>query len=113
MELLVLLDLLGYPNPEIPNLYRSTSWLFYKLIQIESRLKKLSLLNKISMKTGKRMQSFFNPQHQYTYQGQYIQDDHLPFLQRGINVLHIISSPFPDVWHTEAVSQKSLYISAI
>ncbi|KAH8826924.1 glutaminyl-peptide cyclotransferase-like protein [Flagelloscypha sp. PMI_526] len=29
-----------------------------------------------------------------------IGDDHLPFLQRGVSVLHVISQPFPRVWHT-------------
>lgn len=28
-----------------------------------------------------------------------IQDDHIPFLQRGVEVLHIIPQPFPTVWH--------------
>ena len=29
-----------------------------------------------------------------------IEDDHIPFLKRGVEVLHIIPSPFPLVWHT-------------
>jgi hypothetical protein len=28
-----------------------------------------------------------------------IQDDHLPFIMRGVPILHVIPSPFPDVWH--------------
>lgn len=28
-----------------------------------------------------------------------IQDDHIPFLARGVEVLHLIPSPFPTVWH--------------
>ncbi|KAI8993600.1 hypothetical protein BDB01DRAFT_716259 [Pilobolus umbonatus] len=102
IELLMLLDLLGAPNPQFPNLYRSTSWLFYKLVNLENRLRKMSLLNMVSSKTGQKMNSYFNPYHEYTYQGQFIQDDHVPFLQRGINVLHMIVSPFPHVWHTAA-----------
>jgi hypothetical protein len=31
----------------------------------------------------------------------FIQDDHTPFTQKGLkNVLHLISAPFPSVWHT-------------
>lgn len=30
----------------------------------------------------------------------HIEDDHTPFMQRGVEVLHIIPVPFPDVWHT-------------
>lgn len=29
-----------------------------------------------------------------------ISDDHLPFISKGVSVLHVIPSPFPDVWHT-------------
>jgi glutaminyl-peptide cyclotransferase len=29
-----------------------------------------------------------------------ISDDHLPFMGKGVEVLHVIPSPFPDVWHT-------------
>jgi len=29
-----------------------------------------------------------------------ISDDHLPFISQGVSVLHVIPSPFPDVWHT-------------
>lgn len=29
-----------------------------------------------------------------------ISDDHIPFLVRGVPVLHVIPSPFPVVWHT-------------
>jgi len=28
-----------------------------------------------------------------------IEDDHIPFLARGVEVLHLIPSPFPKVWH--------------
>lgn len=29
-------------------------------------------------------------------------DDHIPFLQRGIPVIDVIQTPFPDTWHTTA-----------
>ncbi|KAG8413119.1 hypothetical protein J3459_015799 [Metarhizium acridum] len=29
----------------------------------------------------------------------FIEDDHVPFMQRGVNVLHIIPDRFPAVWH--------------
>ena len=29
-----------------------------------------------------------------------VQDDHIPFMARGVEVLHIIPTPFPPVWHT-------------
>lgn len=29
-----------------------------------------------------------------------IEDDHIPFLRRGVSVLHLIPERFPVVWHT-------------
>jgi len=29
-----------------------------------------------------------------------IADDHIPFLKRGVPILHLIPIPFPAVWHT-------------
>lgn len=102
MEVLVLLDLLGTPNAQFPNFYRSTSWLYYKLIGLENRLKNQSLLNTKSIKTGEDLQSFFNPHSFLTFQGHAIGDDHVPFLTRGVNILHMIPYPFPTVWHNGA-----------
>lgn len=43
--------------------------------------------------------SFFLPRTGTEYAGG-IEDDHIPFLRRGVEILHIIASPFPQVWHT-------------
>jgi len=32
--------------------------------------------------------------------GAYIEDDHLPFLRAGLNVINLIHWPFPQSWHT-------------
>ncbi|KAI7372243.1 hypothetical protein KC336_g20699, partial [Hortaea werneckii] len=32
--------------------------------------------------------------------GGYVEDDHIPFMARGVEILHLIPSPFPSVWHT-------------
>lgn len=29
----------------------------------------------------------------------FIQDDHIPFMARGVDILHLIPTPFPDQWH--------------
>lgn len=29
----------------------------------------------------------------------FVGDDHVPFMARGAEVLHLIPSPFPEVWH--------------
>ena len=35
-------------------------------------------------------------------------DDHIPFLQRGIPVIDVIQTPFPDTWHTTADTMDRL-----
>jgi hypothetical protein len=30
----------------------------------------------------------------------FIADDHVPFLRRGVDILHVIPTPFPKFWHT-------------
>ncbi len=37
-----------------------------------------------------------------------IEDDHVPFLQRGVPILHLISTPFPPGWHSEGDNLASL-----
>ncbi|KAI8645381.1 hypothetical protein BD408DRAFT_450260 [Parasitella parasitica] len=99
IEVMVLLDLLGATNTQFPNFYRSTSWLFDKLMNLENRLNNQSILKTISAKTGEALISLFNPNSFLTYRGEAIGDDHVPFLTRGVNILHMIPYPFPNVWH--------------
>lgn len=37
-----------------------------------------------------------------------IEDDHIPFIKQGVPVLHVIPSPFPNVWHRLSVSLRFL-----
>lgn len=34
------------------------------------------------------------------FDGFFIADDHVPFMQRGVDVLHLIPNHYPKVWHT-------------
>ncbi|KAM6221140.1 LOW QUALITY PROTEIN: glutaminyl-peptide cyclotransferase [Rhynchocyon petersi] len=99
MDLLVLLDLIGAQNPTFPNFFpRSTRW--HKRLQaIEHALHELGLLKDYSSE-----RQYFQS---YDYRGG-IQDDHVPFLRKGVPVLHLISSPFPEVWHTMEDNEKNL-----
>ncbi|CAO3631831.1 unnamed protein product [Mucor fragilis] len=99
IEVMVLLDLLGATNSQFPNFYRSTSWLYEKLMNLENRLNNQSVLKTVSAKTGEALISLFNPYSALTYRGEAIGDDHVPFLIRGVNILHMIPYPFPNVWH--------------
>ncbi|KAA8577073.1 hypothetical protein EYC84_007081 [Monilinia fructicola] len=74
IALFLLLDLLGHDKPNIPSYFETTHWAYKGLATIENRLRK----------TWSRS----------------IKDDHIPFMARGVEVLHMIPAPFPmDVWH--------------
>ncbi|RIA96024.1 hypothetical protein C1645_802695 [Glomus cerebriforme] len=107
IEVFILLDLLGAPEPLIPNFFPTTSWLFTELIKIESRLydsKLIKLTHHKHKMTGMPVTdalediSYFDTDSLQTYQA-HIDDDHVPFLKRGVPVLHLIPWPFPDSWH--------------
>lgn len=93
IEHLILLDLLGAPNPSVPSYYDSTSWLHSAFADAEQRLREGGLLwPRGDERKGK---SFFSKNRPWGG----IEDDHLPFIRRGVPILHVIPSPFPAVWH--------------
>ncbi|KPV75971.1 uncharacterized protein RHOBADRAFT_43403 [Rhodotorula graminis WP1] len=107
---LVLLDLLGAPNPLLRNFFVPTGWLFDEFGHAEERLGLAGYLwqgldgdayTAKKGETGARERSFFVPRGSgvSAYAGQ-IEDDHLPFLREGVPIVHLISVPFPRVWHT-------------
>ncbi|NXK01501.1 QPCTL protein, partial [Corythaixoides concolor] len=100
MSLLVLLDLLGAPHPTIHSHFPRTHHWFLRLVAIEQRLRQLGLL-----RTPARDGPFFHPS---PAPGP-VEDDHVPFLQRGVPVLHLIPLPFPRVWHTLEDTEDNLH----
>ena len=40
--------------------------------------------------------------------GSSIDDDHKPFERKGVPILHIISSPFPSVWHKSSDNARAI-----
>ncbi|KAF8350538.1 glutaminyl-peptide cyclotransferase-like protein [Amanita rubescens] len=102
IEHLILLDLLGASNPLIRSYFLETAWLFDALLSAEQRLGEIGAFaydSEQSMAPG-RWKSFFRPRSPDDLNYENIGDDHLPFLQRGVSVLHLIAEPFPHVWHT-------------
>ncbi|KAI1411122.1 peptidase family M28-domain-containing protein [Hypoxylon sp. FL1857] len=96
INMFVLLDLLGAANPTVPTFFQTTHWAYKAMATIEDRMRKLGLLES-------------NPKRPFlpdlekdmaTFKHAYIEDDHKPFMARGVPVLHVIPSPFPQVWHT-------------
>ena len=111
MEMLVLLDLLGASAqtslssslPSIPMYDRSTSDLHHYVIRIEQRLRELDQLlshskdrNNIPINNNNNNNYYFMAKQSDSHP----EDDHLPFMERGVPILHWIPQPFPSVWHT-------------
>lgn len=99
IDMLVLLDLLGAPDPTFYSFFSKTELWYMRLVDLETRLSEKSLLERyISSGVVKRdpMRYF---QLQALRSGQ-VEDDHIPFLERNVPILHLIPMPFPSVWHT-------------
>lgn len=77
----------------------------------ENRLRKLGLMKsspnhvvKLAKRENKkpRAEPQFLPEGDKSdnaFMGGFVQDDHVPFMARGVEILHIIPTPFPRVWH--------------
>ncbi|XP_038238131.1 glutaminyl-peptide cyclotransferase-like protein isoform X1 [Dermochelys coriacea] len=139
MSLFVLLDLLGVRHPTIQNHFPLTASWFDRLIGIgssgvsgqvwppvglvpprpqpgrsqepahsspsalcrpEKRLHRLGLLQ-----SHPREQTYFQREPAYGP----VEDDHVPFLRKGVPVLHLIATPFPWVWHTMEDTEQNLH----
>jgi glutaminyl-peptide cyclotransferase len=107
IEHLILLDLLGAPNPSIQSYFSDTAWLFDGLVSAESRLRDSGSLD-TNLQGSKDFKSFFVQRQNNNFLAGYIGDDHVPFLSRGVSVLHVITSPFPNVWHTLKVNVSTI-----
>lgn len=94
IDLMVLLDLLGAPDPRFYNYFSSTFKWYARLAETEERLARMGQLRQYS--TGHPRQTYFSRRSLSAH----VEDDHVPFLQRNVPILHVIPSPFPDVWHT-------------
>lgn len=110
IELFVLLDLLGSKAPSVPSYFKTTHWAYKNMAGIERRLRGLGAFksspnhpkNVAKRKNKKpRAEPQFLPEAGKTggFMGGFVEDDHIPFMARGVEILHMIPSPFPNVWH--------------
>jgi glutaminyl-peptide cyclotransferase len=100
VEHLILLDLLGARQPSIRSYFPDTTWLLNAMVSAERRLGESGAFtygDEKGMAPG-RWKSYFSQRKISSYWG-YIEDDHVPFLHKGVSILHIIPEPFPRVWH--------------
>uniref|UniRef100_A0A1A9WH54 Glutaminyl-peptide cyclotransferase n=1 Tax=Glossina brevipalpis TaxID=37001 RepID=A0A1A9WH54_9MUSC len=98
IDMLMLLDLLGSPDPTFYNFFSNTESWYSSLLALEERLAKTGFSTYANSGINPlQSQRYFQDQ---TVRSAYLQDDHTPFLERGVPILHIIPLPFPPFWHT-------------
>ncbi|KAK3521123.1 hypothetical protein QTP86_021295 [Hemibagrus guttatus] len=91
VDLFILLALIGAPSPIFVNHFQNSTRWFDRLALAEKRLHNLGLLSSHpTEQTYFRKDITVGP----------VDDDHKPFFQQGVSVLHIIATPFPSYWHT-------------
>ncbi|KAM6988021.1 glutaminyl-peptide cyclotransferase-like a [Tautogolabrus adspersus] len=100
VDLFVLLDLLGGPDPLIANHFDNTARWFDRLIAAEKRLHRQGFLT-----SHPTEQTYFRKD---VYLGP-VQDDHIPFLHKDVPVLHVIATPFPQFWHTLDDTEENMH----
>lgn len=92
----VLLDLLGSANPTVSSPFLPTHWAYRAMAKVEHRMRELKILE--SKPTAPFLPDAEKPIQMFG-RGM-VEDDHIPFMHRGVPILHVIASPFPSVWHT-------------
>lgn len=93
IELFVLLDLIGTVDTTFV-MYNRPLKHHYEAMQSYEK----SYLTKSGLTAGQA-------KRESAFKGRYVpldfvEDDHVPFKQRGVPILSLLASPFPSVWHT-------------
>lgn len=97
ISMFVLLDLLGTGNPNVPSYFQTTHWAYQGMASVEQRMRNLGLLESTPARSF--LSEADKQPNQFMKGG--VQDDHIPFITRGVDTLHLIPSPFPvGIWHT-------------
>ncbi|XP_035598530.1 glutaminyl-peptide cyclotransferase-like isoform X2 [Oncorhynchus keta] len=102
LQLLFFDDLIGGPSPRFGNQFPNTAWWLTRMQNIEHCLHHIGQLK--------------DHLHDYCWPGMPVdpvQDDHMPFLLRGVHILYLIPTPFPSVWNTFDDNEENLDRSTI
>jgi glutaminyl-peptide cyclotransferase len=106
MDFLMLLDLIGEAAPTFHNFFPQTSRHFERLIKIEKKMAKAGVLSEHCQNCNEYFRSDFVVTAA-------IEDDHIPFLRRGVPILHVIPYPFPSGWHNRGDDGSNLHYPTI
>lgn len=93
IELFVLLDLIGSTDTSFV-MYNRRLRHHYEAMQ---RYEKEHLSSRGLSSSQIRSQAAFRNRH---IPLEFVEDDHVPFMRRGVPILSLLAHPFPKVWHT-------------
>ncbi|KAI1319480.1 glutaminyl-peptide cyclotransferase [Xylariaceae sp. FL0255] len=113
IKLFVLLDLLGAVDPHVPSYFAATHWAYRGMASVEKRLRNGGLLATQAPQMGAFLPESEKKVEQFRQQRGFIADDHIPFMRRGVPILHIIPTPFPVTWHTMDDDANHLDVDSI
>lgn len=106
IQLFLLLDLLGSSKPTVPSYFQTTHWAYRAMAKLEKRLRELGQFKSSPNYPAKQNSASNEPMFLTDADkdvnarlGGMVSDDHLPFMARGVEILHVIPTPFPRVWH--------------
>lgn len=91
MDLFVLLDLIGHQDVRFFSFYRNTHKYFQRLSEIEHELSNAGNLKG-------RGKVYFMDRRPLGYNP--VDDDHRPFAERGVKIIHLVPPELPPFWHT-------------
>lgn len=111
IDMLVLLDLLGAPDPVFYSFFKETEPWYIQLLKAEEKLDSAHSLERYthSGSLNKVSQRYFQPNSI----GSFIEDDHVPFMRRNVPILHLIPTPFPEVWHKITDDRKAIDLTTV
>jgi len=100
IDMFLLLDLIGARDMTFSKLETTTGDWYDNLVKIENNLLDRNII---------RGSNIFNP----NFLPAGIEDDHIPFKQRNVPILHLIAYPFPRAWHKIGDNRSSLDFARI
>lgn len=106
MDVLVLLDLIGAKDTTLRNFYYNIKGHFERLHGIETKMTQSGLI-----KRWGRTSPYFDMRP--LEPKKWVDDDYRPFLEKGVKVLHLISTPFPAVWHKLSDNLANIHYNTI
>lgn len=112
IDMLILLDLLGAPDPVFYSYFENSHNWYRQLITSEERLSSAGYLERYAYSSVAMPVSTNRYFQSYTVKAG-IEDDHIPFLQRNVPILHIIPVPFPQVWHEKTDDRSAVDITTV